>query len=299
MKLNNSCIAILFFIILPVMLFSADKTISLQYPIKDLPQANTNNNNGGYSSNNNSSTSMEKAIVDETSKNNFEMNADETIFQKTINDTDRYNKMLSETLSLEYLMTPEVRPFKSMDTIYIHPNHITTIVLPEDVELKTAKSSFPTELFELNENSILIKPSRAFNTGNIVITATNKKENYLFNILVRKIENSIVSFDNDYNKYLIENNYLSLVYKYERKQIEGKYEILQKYLKLNNIKSYDLDVLFEKEGDYDMLISKGITYYIIRDDRFGYINYGDVNFRVDTKYSISQESHRIKSKERR
>lgn len=300
MKLENSIKAILILLLIQMALTANDKTISLKYPIKDLPTTSNNgqgynNQGGGYSnSTQNNNNGNDNMVLQETYKNNFEMNADEAIFQKTINSRDRYNKLLNETLNLDYMMTPEVRPFKSTDTIFIHPNHITTIVLPVDIQLKVAKASFPTDVFDLNENSVLIKPGRDFNTGNIVITATNLKENFIFNILVRKIETSIVFFDSDYHKYLIEDNYLSLIYQYERKTIDDKFNVIQNYLKINNIKSYDLDKIFTKEGDFDMVTFKGVTYYIIRDSRFGNINYGDIDFRVDTKYTFSSESNKVK-----
>ena len=300
MKLENSIKAILILLLIQMALTANDKTISLKYPIKDLPTTSNNgqgynNQGGGYSnSTQNNNNGNDNMVLQETYKNNFEMNADEAIFQKTINSRDRYNKLLNETLNLDYMMTPEVRPFKSTDTIFIHPNHITTIVLPVDIQLKVAKASFPTDVFDLNENSVLIKPGRDFSTGNIVITATNLKENFIFNILVRKIETSIVFFDSDYHKYLIEDNYLSLIYQYERKTIDDKFNVIQNYLKINNIKSYDLDKIFTKEGDFDMVTFKGVTYYIIRDSRFGNINYGDIDFRVDTKYTFSSESNKVK-----
>lgn len=297
MKLKNKISLAVAILIVSSLGLKASENINLKYPIKDLnagqvEQQGAGNNGGGYANNNN--TGGKDSIVDETFKNNFEINSDEAIFQKTINSRDKYNKLLNETLNLEYMMTPEIRPFKSIDSIFIHPNHITTIVLPTDVELKTAKASFKTDVFDLNENSILIKPDRDFNTGNIVVTATNKKENFIFNIFIRKIEIPFVSFDSDYNKYLIENNFLSLIYQYERKQIDDKFEIVQKYLKTNNIKSADLEKVFQKEGDFDMMMYKGVTYYIIRDSRFGSINYGDVDLRVDTKYTFAEESNKIK-----
>lgn len=294
MKFKNNLS--IFLLLTPLLLISADKSISLEYPIKDIPQSmqnGNNNNNNGYNTKN-TGNDIDNNIVKATNKNNFELNADEAIFQKSINSRDRYNKLLNETINLDYMMTPETRPFKTMDMLYVHPNHITTIILPEDIELMTAKASFKTDVFEMNQNSLLLKPNKDFNTGNIVVTATNKGENFIFNIVVRKIENVLVTFDSDYNKYLIENNYLSLVYQYERKNIEDKFEILQKYLSLNKIKSYDLDKIFQEDGDYDMLTYRGITYYIIKDEKFGNINYGDINFRIDTKYKISTSSNKVR-----
>lgn len=286
-------------IFLPILLLSNDKTISLKYPIKYIGSlqndyGQNNNSSGGYANNNRSTNGGNAEIMTETLKNKFEIESDESIFQKTINSRDKYNKLLNETIHLDYLLTPEIRPLKSIDTLHIHPNHITTIVLPIDIELRTAKASFPTDVFELNENTVLIKPNRDFNTGNIVITATNKNKNYVFNFILRKIEISFVSFDSDYNKYLIEDNYLSLIYQYERKKIEDKFDILQKYIQVNDIKSYDLDKVFQKEGDFDMLISNDITYYIIKDSRFGDINYADINFRIDTKYNFAEKSNKVK-----
>ncbi|WP_152633050.1 hypothetical protein [Aliarcobacter butzleri] len=300
MKLSNKLSLLLIVSLLSTtQLLSNDKSISLKYPIKDLPMGNVSSNpqnqgGGGYSnSTQNNNNSREINVYEETYKNNFEMNADEAIFQNTINSRDKFNKLLSETLNIDYMMTPEVRPFKTTDTIFVHPHHITTIVLPVDIELKVAKASFPTDVFDLNENSILIKPGREFHTGNIVVTATNKNENFIFNILIKKIETSFVHFDSDYNKYLIEDNYLSLIYQYERKNLDDKFNVLQNYLKTNNIKSDDLSRIFTNEGDYDMLMFKGVTYYIIKDSRFGNINYGDVDFRVDTKYTFAESSNKI------
>jgi hypothetical protein len=301
MKLNSKKYskALLMSIFLPLLLLSNDKTISLKYPIKDIGSlqndyGQNNNSGGGYANNNRNNSGGSAEIMAETLKNKFEIESDESIFQKTINSRDKYNKLLNETIHLDYMLNPETRPLKSIDTLYIHPNHITTIVLPLDMELKTAKASFQTDVFELNENTVLIKPNRDFNTGNIVVTATNKNKNYVFNFILRKIEVSFVSFDSDYNKYLIENNYLSLIYQYERKKTEDKFEILQKYIQVNDIKSYDLDKVFQKEGDFDILMSNGIAYYIIKDSRFGEINYADINFRIDTKYSFAEKSNKVK-----
>ncbi len=105
MKLKNKAFYLIFTLLLSSCSLFAEQSISLKYPIKDLGSGQVDSpkqGDGGHrNSNSNSGDSDLSLILQETEKNNFEMNSDEAIFQKAINSRDRYNKLLNETLNLE------------------------------------------------------------------------------------------------------------------------------------------------------------------------------------------------------
>lgn len=260
-------------------------TTTLMYPSKEIIGGGQNGNNNGKNTN----TGEEE----ETRTNNFESTLNEALAQKMINSKDKFEKVLSETLNVEYLMQPVDRPLKAVDTLYVHPNFLTTILLPSKYKLHSGKASFKTDTFELQENSIILKPNKNFTTGNIIITATDYDKNITINIVLKKIETSLATFDMDYKKYIVDKNYLSLVYNYTEKKTLDNFVILKHYMKINGIENSQLKNIFAHDGDYDMVIYDGITYYLIRDDKYNVLNFAEVNLRISTEYSISTRSNKI------
>lgn len=276
---------LILFIFLQNNIFAKENTsTTLMYPSKEIIGGGTNGNNSGKNNSNEE---------DETRTNNFESTLNEALAQKMINAKDKFEKVLSETLNVEYLMQPVDRPLKAVDTLYVHPNFLTTILLPSKYRLHSGKASFKTDTFELQENSIILKPNKNFTTGNIIITATDFDRNITINIVLKKIETSLTTFDMDYKRYIVDKNYLSLVYNYTEKKTLDNFVILKHYMKINGIENSQLKNIFAHDGDYDMVIYDGITYYLIRDDKYNMLNFAEVNLRISTEYSISTKSNKI------
>ena len=276
----------LFLVFLQDNIYAKENTnYTLMYPSKEIMGGGQNTNNNGKNTNSGDEI--------ETRTNNFESTVNEALAQKMINSKDKFEKVLSETLNIEYLMQPVDRPLKAIDTLYVHPNFLTTILLPSKYKLHSGKASFKTDTFELHENSIVLKPNKNFTTGNIIITATDYDKNIIINIVLKKIETSLTTFDMDYKKYIVDKNYLSLVYNYIEKKTLDDFIILKHYMKINGIENSQLKNIFIHNGDYDMVMYDGITYYLIRDDKYNVLNFAEVNLRISTEYSISTRSNKI------
>ena len=63
--------------------------------------------------------------------------------------------------------------------------------------------------------------------------------------------------------------------------------VLKHYLALNGEKPLKS---LQKDGDHDVIVLNGITYYIIRDSISGNIDYGNQRFNISTRYEYANQS---------
>jgi hypothetical protein len=219
-------------------------------------------------------------------KDRFELNINDNFAKGVVDKKDRYSKILTETLDLNLLIDASVKQLKNTDVIYIHPHFITTITLPEGTEIVYVKSSSDMDTFNFSNNLLFLQPSKDFVNGNMLITFRDNKNTYYTNVIIQKYSQQVYK-DGAFNKYVIDDNYLSLNYRYVWNIKYSPIEVIKKYFQLNGDKIVSA---FKRDGDYDVILLNGTTFYITRDSAFGQVDYKDVRFNVSQGYSYGDRS---------
>ena len=200
--------------------------------------------------------------------------------------------ILSEIFDPDVLMQPITRVIRAVDSIGVTPEYITTILFPDKMEIKDAKTSFDAPLFEFNKNLLRFRPNQdTFHAGNMVITLSDGEKNYEMSIQVsRYFQKDCTVEGNQYvcwkmkkdwtkskssKAYPYAYNNLSLYYKYKNAKILEPMDVISIYEKL---KGYPLNL--KRDGDFDVVTYDDISYRIIRDDTFGEIYYRAHKYRV-------------------
>ncbi|MBZ8002382.1 hypothetical protein [Campylobacter canadensis] len=219
-------------------------------------------------------------------KDRFELNANPKIFKEISKKNDNFKQLLDETFDVSFLMSDIVRQIRQVDIIYIHPKFVTSVLFPEGTKIIYANSSTPLQEFNFSSNLLLIQPKKDFVDGNILVTFSDKNKNYITNIILKKYTQNAKK-NVLYNRYVFDDNFLSLNYQYVRKINYSPIEILEIYFKLNGNKAINN---FKKNGDFDTLIVKNVAFYIIRDDNLGKIDYQNVRFSIKNTYDKADSS---------
>lgn len=222
----------------------------------------------------------------ELQKDRFELDMSQNVAKGVIDKSDRYTKILTETIDLNLLVNTSVRQIKATDTIYIHPHFITTIAFPPKTEIIYMKSSVPLDTFNYSSNLLMIQPTKDFVNGNLLITYRDNQKTYYTNIIIQKYTQMVFK-DEYFNRYVIDDNYLSLNYQYVSNVNYNEIDILKKYFQLNGDNAIKH---FKKNGDYDMILINGVSYYVIRDNNFGSIDYMNTRFTISQNYSYGDKS---------
>ncbi|MDA3053532.1 hypothetical protein [Campylobacter sp. JMF_03 NE3] len=219
-------------------------------------------------------------------RDRFELDLSTNVAKNIIQKSDRYTKALSQTLDVNLLVDASVRQIKTTDSIYIHPHFLTTIAFPPKTEIIYMKSSIPLDTFNYSSNLLLIQPTKDFINGNILVTYRDDKRTYYTNIIIQKYD-QVVFKDEYFNKYVIDDNYLSLNYQYVSNINFSSIDVLKKYFQLNGEGAI---AGFKKDGDYDVILLGGVSYYIIRDNAFGEIDFRNMRFSVAQNYAYGDKS---------
>jgi len=201
-------------------------------------------------------------------QNKFELNLDPALVQQIQAKRERYRKMMMRDYRTRVAMSPSKRPFRIQDTIQLSPVYETVIRFPDKYAVKQADSSVPMVTLSYAENILKVKPGNDFLSGNIVVSLSTGDRNVLMQILVKR-------YTPDYTGG--ESPVLYTMIDYIDRPEEDPVKILQAYFKLNGEKAIDL---FDSDGNFDVFTLDGIPYYLIRDDKFGTIEYNGVNFRI-------------------
>ena len=180
---------------------------------------------------------------------------------------DRQKDILEGTLDVSVLQKPLIKVLKTIDTLYLHPSYISTIVLPKQLKVVTCLPSFETANFHFSENMIRLQPSKNAQSGNISISLTDGVKNYTMNVFVKRYFKDDKCIDNG-NNYICSQDYLSTLIRYVPSRTlttDAKLQIVEEYLSLSKKTKIDI----KKNLDY-LTIQKGNeVFYIIRDDEFG------------------------------
>ena len=207
----------------------------------------------------------------------FELNIDQkkaNIIRAKIIKT---KEVLDGLAGVNLLQNPIFKPLRTVSTVQLHPNFITTIIFPKKFHIsKKPQISFPYKVFEYDSNIIRIRPTTDSSMGNIVLSLSDGKNNYSLNIFYKRYlpDMKCKKIKNKDCK----NTALATVIKYTTTSSFNPFKIIEEYEKLNNISS----LVIKNNLDYLIFSKKGQTYYIIRDDEFGRIYKDGLSLKVTT-----------------
>jgi len=213
--------------------------------------------------------------------NDYELNINSLTAKKVFNRIHRYKAIMNNTYDLKLLLKPLVKPLSNIDTIYLHPNFITTIIFPKSFIIQSADAGIPLTKFSFSQNLLKIMPKRGDDIGNMVVTCYDlaTHTNKVFNFILKPYVLRNLKIDNDYGMYATdEGSFFSFTIKYVEKVKVNPIKILEKYVDVFGLKHFNK--VFSKNGSYDALLIDNVPVYIIRDDIQGNIYYFNKKFRI-------------------
>lgn len=208
----------------------------------------------------------------------FQLTIDPNAVKEVRKNKQKYENLMKNT-EIEYLIAPEQRVLKDVDVISLHPQFISTLTFPSQIKILSAQTSIPVSTLQFQQNVILIQPEIAFGYGNIFITYQSETKNYSMNLLIKNYDES--------------EGALKIAYQYtwDNDTKIDYVSVLKHYLALNGEKPLKS---LKKDGDHDVIILNGITYYIIKDSVNGNIDYGNQRFNISTRYELANQSAKEK-----
>jgi len=224
-------------------------------------------------------------------RDRFELNISPEIGKRVAVNSDRYTKIVTETIDVNLLIDTLVRQIRSTDVVNIHPHFLTTINFPEGTEIIYVNASIPMDVINFSANLLTLQPTKDFVNGNILVTYNDGERTYYTNLIIQKYS-QVVFKDNLFNRYVIDDNFLSVNYRYVRNVEFNPIDILKKYIQLNG---ENILKTFAKEGDHDVILVDGVSFYITRDSAFGQVDYKNMRFAVSQNYSFADKSMKSKS----
>ena len=214
----------------------------------------------------------------EIKQKEFQLTIDPNAVKEVRKNKQKYENMVKNT-EIEYLIAPEQKTLKDVDVISIHPQFITTLTFPAQIKILSAQASVNMNSMQFQQNVLLIQPAISFGYGNIFITYQSETKNYTMNLIIKNYEEKEgplkIAYQYDWNN---DNKIDSITVLNHYKKLNGDH-------KLKNLK---------KDGDHDVIILNGVTYYIIRDSINGEVDYGYQKFHVSTRYEYANPSAKDK-----
>jgi len=212
-------------------------------------------------------------------KNRFEMNLNPNEVYQIRKKIEKKKNILDGVYKVNIMQNPIFKPLKTITTVYLHPNFISTLIFPKKYKINSKPQvSFPVKVFEYDSNTIRIRPSEDTTQGNIVLSLTDGIKNYSLTIFYKRYIPNINCTKDANNK--CRNTALATVIKFVAgTPYYNPFKIIEEYMLLHNIKKLNID----KNLGYVTLSKGDETYYIIRDDEFGTIYKDGMLLKVQTK----------------
>ncbi|QKF65548.1 hypothetical protein [Campylobacter corcagiensis] len=160
---------------------------------------------------------------------------------------------------------PIQKPISTIDRIMTHPYFTTTILLPNGAVISSVDMSVEPITLKYEQNTILLRVKKDFKISNMTIIYSLEKKNYVANFIVEK-----------YDRQKTDEK-LNIVFDFQNVKRRDDFEVINLY-----VKTYGS---YPKE-DYNYIEIDGITYRIIKDNKFGNLNVGNIKYRVDTGSEI-------------
>lgn len=156
---------------------------------------------------------------------------------------------------------PEIRAMSSQDSVMVHPYFTTTFLLPTGSQISFVDSSAGFEVLKFQENTLMYRPKKDFDTANLSILYSLNKQNHVFNIIVKRYEKSA-------------DNQLNLVISYKDIPKRSSVEVLQAY-----IKEYG----YLPKDEFSYIYLDDILYRIVQDDKYGNLMIDGKKYRIDNQ----------------
>jgi len=186
-------------------------------------------------------------------------------------------EILDGVAGINILQNPVFKPLKTVTTIYLHPNFITTLIFPKQFKIANKpRVSFPTKVFEYDTNTVRIRPTTSMRVGNMTLALSDGKKNYSITIFYKRYIPDLECNQKGYSD--CKNNFLATVIRFTKARKIDPFDIIEEYQKMNNISRISI----EKNHGYLIFSKDGQTYYIIRDDEFGTIYKDGLSLKVET-----------------
>ncbi len=200
-------------------------------------------------------------------QNNFELNINVDEVEEVHGKVNRFKKLMDGTYGVNIMQKIDYRALKAIDHIYLLSNYTSTITFPPQYKIESAVSS--TELKENRsaQNILFLQPDKSFVEGNIVVSLSDGRKNTIVSIVMDKFIKQSSVEDNVFNSFI---NYVEV-------PIISDYKLLKVYFRMYGDKRISH---FSKNGKFDIIEYKKVPFYIIRDDKFGKIEFRGVNFRI-------------------
>lgn len=198
--------------------------------------------------------------IDDLNINKFYLNIDSQKV-KEVQTKDKSNKHLLDKFdNITINQKPVVKSITSQDAISIHPYFTTTILLPKGSIISFARGKrFEKILFD--QNMLTVDVDNSFDRGNLVIVYSEKNQNKILNLMVKR-----------FDKSEIKKEVLNTVYSYKNYKPLTDVEVIQAYIKEYN--SFPM-----KKFNY--LYVADVVYRIVLDNEYGNVFVNGNKYRVD------------------
>jgi len=214
-------------------------------------------------------------------KDKIEININEDIVNEVEEKRIKYKKVVNQIYDFDLLMTPIIKPFRAINNEIVTTEFITTFQLPDQYRIISATPSETMSMLTFSENILTIKPRRTFIQGNISLTITNGTENKTMQVVLKKYYAKYAKNRGYSSKYARNDAFVSTIVVYQEPAAGTDIDILEAYYKLFG---ETCRTTFEKDGDFDVFTYEEIPYYVIRDDKFGRIEFEGINFNISHEY---------------
>jgi len=211
-------------------------------------------------------------------KNRFELNLNPKEVYQIENKIKTKKNILDGVYGINICQSPIFKPLKTITTIYLHPNFISTLIFPEKYKINSKPQvSFPLKVFEYDSNTIRVRPATDTTQGNIVLSLTDGIKNYSLTIFYKRyIPNINCTKDANNN---CKNTAFATVIKFVAHDSFNPFKIIEEYMLLHKVDKLKI----ENNLGYVTLSKDGETYYIIRDNEFGTIYKDGMLLKVQKK----------------
>ncbi len=180
---------------------------------------------------------------------------------KQVQKKDKSNTHLLDKFdNISVNQKPVVKSISSQESIAIHPYYTTTILLPKGSVISFARGKmFEKILFD--QNMLTIDVANNFDRGNLVIVYSQKEQNKILNLMVKR-----------FDKNEIRSEVLNTVYSYQDIKPMSDIEVIQAYVK--EYKKYPTE-------KYNYLYIADTVYRIVKDNDYGNIFVNGNKYRID------------------
>lgn len=212
----------------------------------------------------------------------FILTMDNSILEEVSNKKDYFHRAMAKTYNMDMLMKPIQKPFHSIDKVYVSSEFTTSLVFPTKYSVVSNFASVPLKTNTRYANVVTVQAGREFVEGNVVVTLTSKTENKIVVIMLRRYVPGMENGSDEYGiKYAKSKQFVSTMVTYKDMPKVEDFEIINTMYKLYGD---SVKYSFKNDCDFETFLYEGIQFYVMRDDKFGEIEFDDINFRISNKY---------------